>query len=251
VWRTNQAAAKGQLNVTLQADFAGEEKITGTMSDPTNGWTADLLAYRATWDPLTNNAADSYTNKYTFVLPGFANNADGPVGYSYFLSSVTQKGIAKVGAGLGADSSRFSLTTAPVISKNGDWPVYLGMYFKPITNGAVISKHYPGAIMGWLKFVQNTNASTTNLAPVGTLNWIKVSGFGRNEHELQCRFYEPRRGCNRITPPDASSWHSRDGLEQRHGHADLERNRCDGNERFCDAGNGQQVRQDDGCRRDV
>lgn len=175
-------ANKSDLVVHLALDFAnGSRTATGTITDvdTTNGWVAEVLADQNVWSNLGDGFyADAFTNRYTLALPGFTNTQDGPVGYGNALVDATDRlGKVKL-AGYLADGAKWAGTA--VLSQNGQWPLYTTAYKQPRTitvNSAdkVISET-KGLVFGWLNVVTNTPANTNNLAPLGTLSWIKTGG---------------------------------------------------------------------------
>ena len=169
--------AKSNLTVTLALNFTNfDDRVTGTVSDSTN-WISDLLAYRMVW--TTNALPDRFTNVYAVAIPGLTNAAVEPTGFGYGSATVTKAGKVVL-AGALADGSRLSHAT--FISKDGEWPLYVPLYSQPrvYSYNSVLKTNaeYRGSLIGWLSFATNTPAGKTNLAPQGTLGWIKEGTNG-------------------------------------------------------------------------
>lgn len=166
---------KSELTLNLAIDFAGAtDTASGTLSDGAN-WVSQIHADRIVWAP-EQELATSFTNRYTLLLPGFDNDEDGPAGYSYATITVNELGKVKV-SGAMADQHKISQST--YVSKNGAWPFFASLYTardQVVTNATkvVTNKEWHGSTMGWLTFLPNTNAGTTNLAPQGEVSWIKT-----------------------------------------------------------------------------
>ena len=154
---------KNALSLTLTADFAVGDLITGTLSDSSAGWTSQITAYRDTWDKLVNTAT-VYTNNYTMVVPGFTNAADGPIGYGYGLMSVAIDGMAKA-KGATPDGSPLKVIAAK-LSKNGHYPFYSVGYKN-------LNGNFEGELIGWLQFTGVDGHKT----PTGDLTWNKTAGW--------------------------------------------------------------------------
>lgn len=150
----------------------GSQEITGTITAPTAGWTSHLVADQSVWGP--ENPALLYSNNYTMALPGFADNADGPIGCGYGLVKVSTNGSVTVSNGHTPDGQVFFSDTK--ISKDGQWPFFKQLY--PTTNdldhlNRPMTRHR-GFLMGWLHFAPNTAANSPHLAPQGNIAWIKT-----------------------------------------------------------------------------
>ena len=168
------ALGKSSLRLTLVMDFAGaSQTVTGSVSDISAGWTADILTDRYLWNK-SSKPATLYATNYTMAVPGFDDNTNGPAGYGYALVIVDADGNVKT-AGATADGQTISQAT--MLSQDGRWPLHMPIYAD--TNDIVAGKPIKrtrGELMGWMKFEANTNAfaANTNFAPVGKIDWIKT-----------------------------------------------------------------------------
>lgn len=195
---------RSDLTLSLALDFAnGSDQITGTVQNGTN-WTSVLLGDRWIWTTNAGQQAIQFTNAYTFLVPGFNSSAAGPVGAGCGFVTVNLLGKLALKGSL-ADSRTLSQST--MISRNGQWPLYVGLYPEKriFTNSSgafvtnVISK---GSLLGWVTFTTNTPATKTNLAPQGTLSWIKTGwtntlypeGFTNSVSILGSRHIPPASG---------------------------------------------------------
>jgi len=138
------------LSVQLDLDLTGGNVIGGRISD--TNWTAELTAYRATYNARTNIAPQK--GKYTILIPG--NDADSssePGGDSPGTVSVDGSGNVLF-AGALADGTKVSQQA--MVFQNGQWPLYAPLY-----SGG-------GSVISWMTF---TNRSTNDLQ--GLVAWIK------------------------------------------------------------------------------
>ncbi len=161
---------KPDLTLSFALDFSnGSDQILGTLAQGSD-WVAELQADRSVW--ATNRVADAFTNNYVIVIPPTqANPALGPVGYGYGLVSVDRLGKVKI-AGGAADTALLKQGT--ILSKSGLIPFYAPLYLKERTFGLQLLKEHQGSAMGWLALIPNAAAGKTNLAPQGTISWIKT-----------------------------------------------------------------------------
>ena len=139
----------GPLKLTLHLDWTtGSKEITGTVSDPTNGWTSPLVA-----DLVVHSATNPYRgpSHATTIIPyGAGAPSQSPGGYGYGALNVTAAGLATLSGKL-ADGTLIS-QSAP-ISKDGYWPFYVSLY------------KGKGVLIGWMNF--------TNGGPSGTVGWVR------------------------------------------------------------------------------
>ena len=201
------------VNLGLNFDHTLEGVIRGTNLAGIP-FVSELSADRAVWTTNAGQQALRFTNHYTMVVTGMSSNAEGPYGFGYAVVDLTNiKGKIRFSGEL-SDSQNKSvkLVQAAVVSTNGAWPVFAPLYYttnRLVTNGDVLKpiKESQGELIGWLHFVANTNAGTTNLAPVGTLDWIKTGwtntswtgGFTNQVQVLSSRHLPPATGsANRI-----------------------------------------------------
>lgn len=166
---------KSSLTLSFALDFAeASDTASGTVADGST-WTSVITADRVVWTKVPPAHAIAYTNAYTLAIPGFTNHSEGPVGYSHAKISVNYLGKIQM-AGRMSDQHKLKQTT--YVSKNGSWPFFSPMYVardQIVSNGSTTktNKQGHGAAIGWLTFLPNTNAATTNLAPQGEISWIK------------------------------------------------------------------------------
>jgi hypothetical protein len=137
------------LNLNLQLDPLSQDAILGRISDGT--WTAELIAYRATFNTATNPAPQA--GKYTLIIPGSEDASIEPGGDGFGTLTVDKSGNV-IFAGTLGDGTKVSQST--FIARAGFWPLYLPLY-----GGA-------GSLLGWLAF---TNEPGSDIR--GLLNWIK------------------------------------------------------------------------------
>jgi len=126
--------------------------ITGSIV-VTNGWTAELTAYRAVFNAKTNPAP--VAGRYTLVIPGEPGSTGVPGGDSYGALSVDLSGLIRLSGGL-SDNTKMNQGIA--ISENGNWPLYVSLYGNQ------------GLIAGWLTFT-SMNSATGGIA--GNVIWFK------------------------------------------------------------------------------
>jgi hypothetical protein len=149
---TAVSAGANSWNVTMNLDLGGSGDISGTIGNAQ--WSADLFAYRAVFNALTNPAT-RFAGKYTLVIPGSkVPNGPAPYGDSYGTVTVGPAGYLTLGGSL-SDSN--ALSQSVPISQYGDWPLYQSRYAGK------------GSIWGWLSFDTNNPAADIT----GNLSWIK------------------------------------------------------------------------------
>lgn len=190
---------KTDLVVNLSLDFGlWTDQITGSISTP--AWTSAVLADRAVFN--ATNPAAAYAGNYTMLLPGLANAASGPPGFSEATLTLSSNGTVKA-TGFLADGT--TLGQAVAISKHGQWPLYAPLYkitrvYTNLYSLAVATNRNSaaGSIIGWLTF--------TNNAPVGTVSWIKkpwtnavyAGGFTNETAALGSRYQAPPLGTRAL-----------------------------------------------------
>jgi hypothetical protein len=86
---------------------------------------------------------------------------------------VDNQGKVKFIAGNLSDGQR--LKQSATISKTGKWPLFSSHYIEKRTIPSGMTSEARGELLGWMNFVANTNAGTTNLAPLGAVSWIKTT----------------------------------------------------------------------------
>lgn len=163
VTKTISRAKQGKIGLTLALNLVGTDKMNGTISGP--GWTADLDADKAVFSAL--NPAIAYANYHTMLLPGFADPAAGPAGYSFGRATISLIGGVKIN---GTTADGITLSQSTPISGSGKFPLYVPLYksTKVYPSGAINRNYHLGSMLGWLTF--------TNNAPTGTVSWIKTIG---------------------------------------------------------------------------
>ena len=123
-----------RLQVRLQLDLSGGNRLTGQVSDGT--WSADLLANRAVYS--NTNPAPERSRKYVLRLAGSDNSLAAPGGEGFGTASVDAKGGLLFNGTLG-DGAKVLQST--FVSGQGQWPLFASLY-----SGR-------GAVLGWLSFV--------------------------------------------------------------------------------------------------
>nr|MBA4150764.1 VCBS repeat-containing protein [Verrucomicrobiota bacterium] len=160
---------KPELTLNLLLDIAtSSDLIEGTIAEGST-WTAQMSADRRVWTLNPGEEATAFTNRYTMLLDGFSNKADGPIGTGYGVLSVDKLGRIRASGAMG-DSMLLKQST--ILSKEGYWPFFSPGYKVARLNasGKTIIET-KGFALGWLNF--ETNA-LGNMAPEGNLHWIKT-----------------------------------------------------------------------------
>ena len=139
---------KTPLSAVLQFGLSGGDQINGSVTDDST-FVAQLIANRSVFG--SSNAASKYGGNYTFCIGGSGDSIVAPSGGSYGWASVSPEGRVIVSGSL-SDGTVFSAKGA--ISRNGDFPLYAGLY-----NGR-------GTLMGWLTFAGGAPTSAA-------LDWFK------------------------------------------------------------------------------
>jgi hypothetical protein len=137
------------LDVSFQVDTADPDLITGVVSNST--WTATFSADREVFDGRTNICANA--GRYTMILPGDPTSTNSPGGDSYGTIYISKDGHLSF-SGLLADG--YKVSQSATVSKDGQWPLYLPLYWGQ------------GALYAWLSFNDSTNG-----AIAGNVTWIK------------------------------------------------------------------------------
>lgn len=217
-WISRVNYGKPGLWVNAALDLAGgTETFAGTVAEVAGvvtNWTADLLTDRYHWTTNAGQEALQYTNAYTMILPAFANNADGPIGYSHWGLSIDKAGNIKHGFSYAADQLTYKPQFVSTrVSKDGMWPFYAPLYkvkdqIVTLPAKVLTNSESHGSMIGWLTFAPNTNAfaGNTNLSPQGEISWIKkywtnatyVNGFTNQAAVLSSRQLAAGVTTNRI-----------------------------------------------------
>jgi uncharacterized repeat protein (TIGR03803 family) len=156
------------LTAALQLDFS-DRSISGTVSD--TNFTAqadgDLDVFTGT------NKATEIEGRYTFIIPGATNSNAGPYGASYGTVTVGPRGTIAL-AGRLADGTVISQSS--VVSKDGDWPMYVSLY-----DGQ-------GSLWCWNNFGNHTLTNDSALSWINVTNSAKTAvnrtGFTNQEATL-------------------------------------------------------------------
>ncbi len=125
------------------------DRILGSVKNP--DWTAELLAYRSSFNAMTNPATQ--TGKYTMMIPGSDNPNTNPTGAGFGTLTLSAAGGIQFSGTL-AEGTK--ITQKTTLSSNGQWPFYVSLY-----GGQ-------GSVLSWLIF---TNEDTSDFS--GSLTWIK------------------------------------------------------------------------------
>ena len=143
------SAKLGTLSINLSLDLAGNDRITGQISN--GDWTSQVLANRAVF---SRTHPTSLAGHYTMIIqPG-----DGIAGNGIGILSVDASGNVKCSVTL-PDGTKLSQSTT--LSKTGAWPLFA----VPYKSG--------GVAVGWLQF-----AGTSTDGFDGQCVWVKPAGAG-------------------------------------------------------------------------
>lgn len=141
------------LSLSLAVDLNDNSVITGSVTDNSATWTADVL--RATLAGL-NAQAGPVPGNYTLAFQGTTGDAQLPTGNGCATANLNSNGSIKLSGSL-ADGAKVSQSAA--VSEAGEYPLYASLY-----GGQ-------GQLLGWLLF---TNSMPETFG--GTVNWIKSAG---------------------------------------------------------------------------
>jgi plastocyanin len=164
------------LIVRWVVNLQGLDEVTGSLTD--GAWTASLLGVRAAYNARTNRAP--LAGKHTLVLEG--SRASTPtLGDGWGTLVVNPAGVARLAGSL-ADGTR--VTRAAPLSKNGDWPLYAGLYANQ------------GSLLGWVRF--NTNAPADDFQgrpwwfrPPQPTSPLYPEGFAQQPRLIGSRYLAP------------------------------------------------------------
>jgi hypothetical protein len=134
------------LQVQLQADLDGSDRLIGSISDGV--WTAEVLARKAVFSSKNNPCP--YAGNYTVVIPG-GQNPSSPLGHSYGTMTINAAGQVRFSGSL-ADGAPASQTAS--LSSDGQWPLCASLY------------RGQGHLFGWISFAQRANDDLN-----GALDW--------------------------------------------------------------------------------
>lgn len=213
------------LNFGLNLDHTLSGTVAGTDLAGT-AFNSELLADRLVWTTNTESKPLQFTNRYTMIVHGMSNNAVGPYGYGYATVDLTSiKGRIRLYGHLSdSQGKNVKIQQTAIVSTNGAWPLFAPLYYSTnrlVTNGPSIKgvKEFQGELIGWLHFATNTNAGTTNLAPLGTLDWIKTGwtntswtgGFTNQVQVVSSRHVPPAAGAMNRIYQFTNAWVTFDG----------------------------------------
>lgn len=139
-----------QISVSLQAQLpyasflAGEVRVDSL----TNGWTAELIAYRRRFNAKTHPALNA--GRYTLLIPNTGAPLSAPSGSGFGIVRVDRSGNLVFVGTLG-DGTK--VTQNVFVSQEGLWPLYA-------------SSHSGGSILGWITFTNLPNSDFS-----GIVNW--------------------------------------------------------------------------------
>ena len=136
---------------------SGSDQVSGYVSNAF--WTSDLFGYRATYHAKTRPATNQL-GKYTTLLSGGDDAANGPLGEGFATLAITTAGAVAIKGSL-ADGSALAQKTT--MAGNGQTPVYVNLYKSK------------GSFFGWLNI---TNTATNDIP--GLLLWTKKAGVVGN-----------------------------------------------------------------------
>ena len=152
----NVTVSSYTLNLSLDTSGDWSESVTGSVTNSTAGWNAELLGYLPGYSanfPTTIDGAN------LMVMPGFDDSTAGPAGDSIFNIVISPAGIASF-TGYLADNT--AVSQANTISIDGYCPVYI-----PLDG----SDH--GLLIGWVDF---TGDSIDSVSTNSTLAWLCKAG---------------------------------------------------------------------------
>jgi hypothetical protein len=145
------------LDLTIDTSANWTETVSGTVSNTTGLWNVPLESY------LLGYSASFPTplaGEYLLAMPGFADPADGPAGYSFLSVIISNAGAASL-TGYTADDTYCQQVSQ--ISLGGYYPVYV-----PLSgNGST------GSLVGWLNF---TGALSNSVNTNSILTWFNETG---------------------------------------------------------------------------
>jgi hypothetical protein len=178
---SRNAHGRTGLDVALHLDWTGSKQITGTVTDVTNVWVAQLTANLAVY-----NAGNVTTPaRYTMSIAPGVGGVVSPGGEGYAGITNTALGVLTL-SGKGADTT--AITQTVPISQAGKMPFYVSLY-----GGR-------GLVEGWIDFSGGT--------PVGDVTWIKpatnkpssyVNGFSETLAVTGSAYTKPASGTPALT----------------------------------------------------
>ncbi|PWU09030.1 MAG: hypothetical protein C5B50_28180 [Verrucomicrobia bacterium] len=166
------------ITMNFHLDPMDTDHVAGSISSP--NWSADLDAHRNVFDGRTSIAPQS--GQYTLIIPADAAFTQ-PIGDGWASVSVDISGRIRCSGSL-PDGTR--MTESSVVSKEGNWPLYIPLY-----GGQ-------GSLQSWIAFA---NTGTNDLG--GSINWIKPAlpkavyypgGVTNSGYASGSRYSPPARG---------------------------------------------------------
>jgi hypothetical protein len=146
----------GVYVVSVHLPFDSSDEITGTVSNSVSGVVSSFSADRDTWVSGSHEST-AYAGRYVMAIPA---SAEGPTGYATWAFPIKLDGKVDTGDGFLADNNKVKAKTAPKMSKDGAWPMFVidaqstGQSRK--SNGA-----YTASAIGWLQFNAGVGISGT------------------------------------------------------------------------------------------
>lgn len=181
----------------LQIDPNDPDHLSGTISD--GNFNAQLDGDRAVFS-LGNSA--NQAGHYTVVIPNSSDPGTSPGGDSYGIVSVNGLGQVRLSGAL-ADGVKFSQSAT--ISKDGRWPLYVGLY-----GGR-------GFVFGWINFggsgSDDLNGSVTWGRPTIAAAKVYPQGFTYQANLTGSYYSRPVPGGRVLDLTDANVVFSGGGLE--------------------------------------
>jgi hypothetical protein len=173
------------LTINLQIDLTpGMDRMVGTVSDGT--WSAGLLADQAIFDARTNPAPEA--GKWTMAILGDPASSTSPTGDGFGTITVDKSGRVRL-TGTLADGTK--LTQSALLSRDGDWPLFVPLYSG---QGAILSRMNlnaagAGALRGEVRWTKPANSQSK----------VYPAGFDVNTSAIGSPYLSPSRG-NQILP---------------------------------------------------
>jgi hypothetical protein len=158
---TNSAATVTTSNYTLDliidTTASWTETVSGSISNMTATWNAELLSYLA---GFSASFPAPLAGDYLMAMPGFDDPTAGPAGDSVFSLFVSNNGAASL-SGYLADNTYVSQVSQ--FSTASYYPLYVPLY----DNGS------GGSLIGWINI---TGALSNSVSPSSTLMWFNQAG---------------------------------------------------------------------------
>ncbi len=170
-------AGQSAVNVQLQLDLAGGDRIHGTVQSADGAWSADLVADRLVFDATRRSP---YAGNYTFIVPGNGTSSAQPAGDGFGTVKIDAGGKLQFSATL-ADGTK--VTQKSAISREGVWPLYASLY-----GGS-------GSVIAWVKFDAQADSDLG-----GSLIWTKPAGSSAKYYPAGFTNKVWATGARHVTP---------------------------------------------------